>query len=560
MAQPPSPALVRQPVEAITALGRQMQREWRAGPIHRFVIGQPKTDGLGISPRDLRPPDLAAGERVLAGVFTFGGETLDVGARGEPWRCALPSRGFATALHGFGWAPDLLTAGEPGARALLRLWLEWRAVFGRHNAFAWTGMALERRVFHFATSAGALAPLVSDAEGATFVGDLARQARHLLSDPGDPGRAAERAAVAALVGAGLAGRAGEGLRARATARLERLLPETVLRDGVHASRSPERGLDLLFDLLALDNALSQAGAPSPVEVSRAIDRLGSGVRFFTLADGRLAAFQGGGPADKATIASGLALDPGDSTLPKSAAYGGYHRLEGKGLQLIADAGGTAADPTWAASACAHPGALAVLVDGRRLVTGSVWAAGGGAPAQLRGPTGGSCLALGEAWPGGARLQRGDFGERLEVARYEAEAFRNESADAVWLDVDHGGWRAQGFEAQRRLFLDTATGELRGEDALTPVGRARPSPIEYAIRFHLAPGVAAQIANDGKSAVLRPAGGVGWRLRGDSAAIHLSAGTVFEAGEPRSIQVLTLVGMATPTEGARVRWKLSRDDG
>jgi uncharacterized heparinase superfamily protein len=523
MARAPHPLGL--PLAAAGALARQMRREWRAGPLHHLAIARPNTDGLAIRPRDLRPADAMAGERLLAGEFSFGGQRIEVGRGGDPWRRALPSRRFARALHSFDWARDLIAAGEAGQREALRLWLEWRAVFGRYNEFAWSGEALERRVFNLAASAAALAPLVSDAEGAAFVADLARQARHLLGDPGDPGRAA-------------------ALRSQALPRLERLLPAAVLRDGVHASRSPERGLELLFDLLALDDALSQLGAPAPVEVSRAVDRLSAATRFFTLEDGRLAAFQGGEPGAPEQIAAALALDAAEQPPPKSVPYGGYHRLEGRGLQTIADAGDIASAPGGPA-ACHQAGALSVLCDGRRLIAGSAWSAKADADPALRGPLGGSCLALGGASPSGAA----------------ASAERQESADAVWLEFSHDGWRLLGFDCTRRLFLDTVTGELRGEDVLTPIGRPR-EPIRFAIRFHLAPDVAAQLSADGKSALLRPSGvrGPGWRLRGDSAAMELSPAVAFEAGEERSAQVLTLLGLANPTEGARVRWKLSRDEG
>jgi uncharacterized heparinase superfamily protein len=488
MARAPHPLGL--PLAAAGALARQMRREWRAGPLHHLAIARPRTDGLAIRPRDLRP------------AFSFGGQRIEVGRGGDPWRRALPSRGFARALHSFDWIRDLIATGEAGQRESLRLWLEWRAVFGRYNEFAWSGEALERRVFNLAASAAALAPLVSDAEGAAFVADLARQARHLLGDPGDPGRAADRAAAAALVGAGLSGKAGEALRSQALPRLERLLPAAVLRDGVHASRSPERGLELLFDLLALDDALSQLGAPAPVEVSRAVDRLSAATRFFTLEDGRLAAFQGGEPGAPERIAATLALDAAEQPPPKSVPYGGYHRLEGRGLQIIADAG-EIAGPLGGPAACLQAGALSVLCDGRRLIGGSAWSAKADADPALRGPLGGSCLALGGASPSGAA----------------ASAERQESPDALWLEFSHDGWRLLGFDCTRRLFLDTVAGELRGEDVLTPIGRPR-EPVRFAIRFHLAPDVAAQLSADGKSALLRPAGvrGAGWRLRGDSAAM------------------------------------------
>jgi uncharacterized heparinase superfamily protein len=542
MSRAPHPldVLTRRPLQAAVSLGRQMQREWRAGPLHQLVISQPGTDGLAIRPRDLRPPDPGAGARVLAGDFRFGGERLEVGPGGDPWRRALPSRRFAAALHSFGWMRDLIAAGEGGPREALRLWLEWRAVYGRYNDFAWSGEVLERRVFHLVTCAVALGPLVSDAEGAMFVADLARQSRHLLGEPDGPDRAAERAAVVALVGASLSDKAGDGLRARATRRLERLLPQAVLRDGVHASRSPERGLELLFDLLALDDALSQFGAPAPVEVSRAVDRLSAATRFFTLADGRLPTFQGGEAGARERVAAALAFDAAEHPPPKSAPYGGYHRLEGKGVQIVADAGEVGGP-----APCLQPGALSVVCDGNRLIAGSAWSSAAAADPSLRGPAGGSCLALGD--------------ERPHAAACKAE--RQESPDAVWLESSHDGWRALGFDCTRRLFLDTIAGELRGEEVLTPIGRPRDAQVPFAIRFHLASGVAAQLSADGKSALLRPGGRrAGWRLRGDSASLDLSPGVVFEAGGARATQVLTLVGLVSPIEGLRVRWKLSRDEG
>ena len=557
--QPPA-ALASLPGAAASWVGRRIGEEWRAGAIHRLAIGRPRTDGLAIRPRDPRPPDLAAGQRLLAGVFRFAGETLDVGPGGDPWRRPLPSHRFALALHRFDWGHDLLSGGEAGARQLLRLWADWRREFGAFNAFAWTGEALERRVFNLACAASDLAPLVSDAEGAAFVDGLARQARHLMGDPGDPGRAAERAAVAALAGAALAGKAGGTLLPRALARLDRLLPQAVLRDGVHASRSPERGLELLFDLMALDDALSQRGAPPPPELSRAIDRLSAGVRLFAGPDGRLAAFQGGEPGRAARAAAALALDAAQGPPAKSAPYGGYQRLEGRRVRLIVDAGAPP-PPAFAGAGCAQPGAIAVWCEGRRLIEGSVWSAKAQVGGALRGPAGGSCLGLGQALPGAALrvgLLAGGLDELLASGPVRVEVERHESDEAVWLDLVHDGWLWAGLTARRRLFLDLAADELRGEDALTPAG----GPVRAApmlVRFQLSPGVAAQVAADGGSALLRPASGQGWRLRSDAAETRLESGVAFEAGEPRAIQTLVLE-TAVPPGGARIRWKLSRDQG
>jgi len=539
-------AAPRHGVSPIAVLGGQLGREWRAGPVHRLLLAAgPRPGGLAVRPRDMRPADAPAGERLMRGSFRFAGESLDAAPGGDPWDRPSPSRRFAAWLHGFSWAPDLLALGEPGARELLRLWLEWRRLFGGFNEFAWSGEALERRIFHLACAAASLLPLASEAESAAFLESLARQARRLVGDPGEPGRAAERLAAAGLVGASLVGAAGERLMRRALPGLERALAAAVLPDGVHASRSPERGLELLFDLVALDDALSLRGLPAPTEVSRGIDRLGAALRFFVLADGRLPSFHGGGPGRPARIAAALALESGRGAAANAAPYGDYQALRGKQIQVIADAGAPPPD-VFAARGCAQAAALEVVCQGARLILASCAAAA--APgASSQDPATGSCLALGGAqvvggWPREVKLQR------------------HESGEGVWLEIAHDGWRgAYGLDHVRRLFLDLAADELRGEDRLSPALRPRgPSQAVCTVAFQLAPGVAAQVSADGKSALLKPAGVPAWRLRSDAARIRMEPGTVFEAGEPRAAHRVILSRPIQCADGGRVRWRLARE--
>jgi uncharacterized heparinase superfamily protein len=329
-------------------------------------------------------------------------------------------------------------------------------------------------VFNLACAAPTLLPLASDAEGAGLLESLGRQAAQLLGDRrADPSRELERQAAAALAGAALAGAVGERLLDKALPRLDRLAPLAVAPDGVHATRSPQRGLELLFDLMALDDALAQRGKPAPVEALRAVDRLAGALKVFALGDGRLPRFHGGeaGAADR--VAAALALDAARTSAAKALAYGGYQRLESRLIRVIADVGAPA-QGVWSVGACAQPGAIEIEAGGARLVTASAWSASAEAPPPgLRGPAGGSCLGLGEAWPGlEARGEGGDFGPRLTGDAIPVAADRQESADAVWLDIVLGGWRGDfGLEHTRRLFLDLTQHEVRGEDQLTPVSRA-----------------------------------------------------------------------------------------
>jgi uncharacterized heparinase superfamily protein len=549
------------------AARRRIGQEWEGTAPHRWLLAQGRPEGLAVMPHDLRPTNLSRGRQILAGAFVLGGETLAAGERGDPWNQPSPSRRFAVLLHRFGWMRDLLAAGPEGASEGLRLTLGWSRVFARWNAFSWSAEVMERRVFNLACAARALSMRASDAEAARIAHDLCRQARALLQMDLGPARAAERAIASAVAGAALSGRAGDRLLARALGRLKRVLPATVAPDGGHASRSPQAALELLFDLSTLDDALSQRGLATPEDVLRAIDRLAGAVRFFTLQDGQLAAFQGGEELERAYVgAARTETEAGDRAAP--AARNGYHRLESRSLQICADAAPPAAGG-WSVAACAQPLAIEVLAGGRRLIVGGGWSPDAQAPQAMRLVDAASTASFGDA-ACGAPL-RGFaakvLGPQLSGAPREVQAKRHEAPGGLWLELAHDGWVERfGLRHERRLYLDVNADELRGEDRFVPVGDhgggaggRRFAP--FMIRFHLHPEVHAQIARDRKSVLLKAQGDErGWWLRNDAVEVVLEPSVHYHQGQPRRSQQIVLRGQARIAEGARVRWKLSAAAG
>ncbi len=547
---------------AVVAARRRITQEWTGTALHRWLLAKGRPDGLGAIPRDLRPADLSAGRQILAGAFVLGGETLAPGARGDPWSQPSPSRRFAVALHRFGWMHDLLAAGPEGASEGLRLTLAWSRVFGPWNSFAWSPEVLERRVYNLACAARALAARASDAEAARIAQDLCRQARALLQADDGPAREAERAVAAAIAGAALSGAAGERLLARGLARLRRALPAAVLPDGGHASRRPQATLELLFDLWTLDDVLAQRGLSAPEELLRAIDRLAGAVRFFTLKDGRLAAFHGGEELERAYVAAARAQDEfGERATP--AVRNGYHRLEGRSLQVCADAAPPAAG-AWSLTACAQPLAIEVLVGERRLITGGGWSPDAHAPQAMRLVDAASTASIGDAACGeplrgfAAKV----LGPQLAGAVRTVDAKRHEAPGALWLELAHDGWVERfGLRHERRLYLDVERDELRGEDRFTPIagksgaGGRRFTP--FTVRFHLHPAVQAQVARDAKSVLLKLDGDErGWWLRNDAVEVSLEPSVHYRLGQLRRSQQIVLRGQVRLAEGARIRWKLS----
>lgn len=546
----------------MTAAQRRLGAEWRASRLNQLLLAYPSPDGLAASPRDLRPADEEAGRRILAGGFVFAGETLTTGPRGDPWDQPSPSRRFACALHGFGWVKDLTLHGDPGAWEALRLTLAWGRVFGGWNRFSWDSEVLERRVFNLGCAITAISTPASDAEADQIATDLARQARYLLALNDGPGRAAERATAAAVAAAALGGQAGERLLERALARLGRTLSATVAPDGGHASRSPQAALELYFDLSTLDDALAQHGVAAPEEMMRALDRLGGAVRFFTLDDGRLAAMQGGEALSPAYVAAARARDEvAEREVP--ASRNGYHRLEGRSLQVAADAAAPAAWP-WSQAACAQPLAIEVLAAGKRLIVGCGWSPQTHAPQALRLVDAASTVSVAEASCGeplrgfASRVLGPRLGEAYDVEGVE----RHEAQGALWLEASHDGWaRRFGLRHERRLYLDVEADELRGEDNLVPValrpGRSGRRFAPFAVRFHLHPQVSALIARDRRSVLLKAEGDeTGWWLRNDALEVALEPSVCHQDGLIRHGQQIVLRGQARLDAGAKVRWKIS----
>jgi uncharacterized heparinase superfamily protein len=546
------------------AVARQARTEWFGSPPHLASISGPKADGFAAFPRQFRPARAELGRQILAGTWLLAGQAMATGARGDPWNRPSPSRGFAEALHRFGWLRHLAAQGEEGAREGLRLIEAWRRTFGDWSSFSWSGPILERRLINLACAMGALSVVASEAEIEALANLLARQARQLLITRDPVWRGAERTVAAGVVAAALSGRASDQLMARFRRRIEPALSQVVLPDGGHVSRAPEAGLELLLDLLALDDGLAQRGLESPPEAARAIDRLAAGLRFFTLADRRLACFQGGEESEPDRIAAALAgaraHDEGeDAPPPEQAPHAGYQRLSGRRIQVIADVGRPAPAP-WSASACAQPAAIEVVCGADRLVTNSGWSLKAPTAQALRLTDGGSTASLGHASAG---EPLGGFpgrmlGPFLTGGASHTEVQRAAAETGVWLVLSHDGFaRSLGLLHERRLYLALGADELRGEDRFIATGPAPEARvIPYVVHFHLPPESQGVIARDNQSVLIRGSSDQGWWLRNDASEVRIEPGVHFRDGrEQHSTQIL-LTGHIRADKGGRVRWKLT----
>lgn len=543
------------------------EREWFGSGPHRLKLALPRPEGLAARPRDPRPHDAAHGLKMMTGALTLDGGSLRLGPDGDPFDTASPTRRFAVSLHRFDWLPDMIAAGSDGARRSLRLMDDWRRVFGKWNAFSWSPDCIERRVYHLACAAKSLAAEGSDAEIADLCADLARQGRHLLEIKRAPERVLERAVVAAIAGCVLAGKPGEQLIDKALKAIVQHIDKMVLADGGHATRSPEAGVELLFDLLTLDDALGQRGRPSPESLSRAIDRLSTATRFFTLGDGHLAAFHGGEAIAPQRIAAALAHDDAGPRPLNAAPHSGYHRMAGGSIEVMADCGPPAAGAL-SVAACAQPAAVEIVCAKDRLITSCGWSPEAGGAHAFRLSDAASTVSVGDGSAGRplSGFPAKALGAWLVDGAKTVDAKRHDDVGGVWLDIVHDGWAHLGLSHARRLFLDAVADELRGEDSLTPIAAAPGAAdgprryLPFAVRFHLHPEARASIARDGKSVLIRGPSNIGWWLRNDAVDVEIAPSAHFDHGLARKAGQIVLKSQVRPEVGAKIRWKLTRAEG
>ncbi len=541
--------------------------EWAGFATYRLWLNSPKAIAIAFTPRDFRPVQAESGRAILTGRFLLAGLVLETGQHGDPWDSISPSRRFAIKLHGFSWLPDLLAAGEAGEREALRLFVAWRAEFEQITPFAWGWETLERRVFNLACGAPRMLTHASEREARLIAELLARQARRLVDMLGPASRRAERLTVAAIGLAALADPLGSRSLIRLLPRLCLTLEAALLADGGLRSRSPEQGLELLYDLLTLEDLLSQRGMTPPAAVSRAIDRLTRSVQFLTLRDGRLASFHGGESVGSDRIQAALQHEGAESpdSVPDRERHSdsGYVKLSGGGIEVVVDADAPPVNE-WSIEACDQPLAMEVVCGKDRLITNCGWSPAAAAPLALRLATAGSTASLGGGTPGillSGFLRRG-LGARLVRTTTEIRSALQDDEHGVLLELSHDGWvRTAHAIHQRRLFIDRLADELRGEDCFRRIAQdRRQRPTLFSIRFHLATDVQVSLALDKRSVLLRGPSNKGWWFRNDAQEVSMEPSIHYEHGSARRAAQIVLRGWIPPGEPmARVRWKLTPVD-
>ncbi|MCI4645084.1 MAG: heparinase II/III family protein [Hyphomonadaceae bacterium] len=512
------------------------------------------------------PLDPLRGEALSRGIWRTGAERYDFGVDTVPWKIEGASLHFQDRVHRFDWLPHLAGQGENGVDRALWLVDEWVETHGQFDGFSWRAGPVADRVWNWIRCGQILFAEPDGEEAKPRMQALRRQVMHLeaLADATPDVEARFRLAIILCVMGGLAGdmdRLRSGLD-----RLDAECTAQILPDGGHVSRSPERLLRILLDLVSVRNLLRRIDAPEPDFLGKWLPRMGAMLNFHTSPDGGLLPFNDGAearPQDVSAALSELDVPPRRFTFsPKS----GFQKLERGSLRLVLDVG-AAPDPPFADMA--HAGALGFeLHDGpARIVTSCGFSREVDVDMQaaVRRTGAHSTLVLGGR--DNADFATNDATGLLSpVGPDGISAKRLEEEDEIWLDAQHSGYKATfGLLHRRRLFMAGDGSRLTGEDSLVrPVSQQDLSderPIGFEIRFHLHPTVTALM---GRGAILLECeSGARWRFKTSHAGTRLEKSLYLSRGAIEHPEQIVISGRADPNgDGSLppncVRWAFLRD--
>ena len=525
--------------------------------------------------------DRMAGIALRMGHFLIHGVKVPIGQMDFSPRARLTPP-FERVVHGFSWLGDLAASAPreecvPTAERVLAAWLAANgppgkgavtgAKAGISKGPAWNVEHVGHRLLNWLV----YAPLILSGQNERVRSDalaaITQTARWLdrnVSRSDD--RLGEVAGWCGITAAGLLLPDGKPRRLFGEAGLLRALGDLVADDGGVLSRSPLAQMDAIGLLVRLGACYRAAGREVPGALAAMLNLLVPPLLALMHGDGGLGSWQGAGAVRADRIAALIEASGVRSRPLKDIRQWGYQRLTGGKTILQFDA---APPPRarHARSGCASTLAFEMSCAGRRIIVncGGAAFAGGQTPVRieqgLRATAAHSTLALDNV-NSTAVMIGGKLGKGVEEVEVNRRILDLDSGKASRIEASHDGYAARfGLVHRRILILRDDGTELRGEDLLVPSGKGKRGKIEFAIRFHIGPGIELGLSDDKKGAGLAMPDGTYWQFR----LANCSAGEELEIeesmwvdgqGRPQPIQQLAMQGL-TSRSGGNFSWLLKK---
>ena len=514
----------------------------------------------------------AAGVALRAGHFLVHGVKAPI-AQMDLSPTARLTPPFERVVHGFSWLGDLAACAPreqctATAERVLAAWLDLNGPKARGigKGPAWNVEHVGNRLLNWLV----YAPLILSGddrlrtEALQAFSHTARWLDRNVTRADD--RLGEVAGWCAIISAGLLLPDGKPRRLFGEAGLVRALGELVADDGGVLSRSPVAQMDAIALLVKLTACYRAADRDPPAAIETMTALLVPPLLALMHGDGGVGSWQGAG-AIRAERVAALVEASGVRTRPlKDIRQWGYQRMTG-GRTIVQFDAAPPPRAKHARAGCASTLAFEMSCNGRRIIVncGGASFAGGQVPVRieqgLRATAAHSTLALDNA-NSTAVMINGKLGKGVEEVEIDRRTIEVNTGKAARVEASHDGYASRfGLVHRRILILRDDGSELRGEDLLVPAGKGKRGKIDFAIRFHIGPGIEIGLSDDGKGAGLALPDGTYWQFRlaetssGGDLAIEESL-WVDGQGRPQPIQQLVLQGL-TSRSGGNFSWLLKK---
>src|ERR1700722_15041772 len=518
-----------------------------------------------MAPQDLRTADPTRAAEIYGGRFAFAGKVVVCDGR-SAFEMVPPSDEWADTLLSFGWLRHLRAAESAITRANARALVdEWITLQGTWDPLAWRPETLARRGISWPPQATLILDDADVRFYRRFLRNLNRQVRYLRLMARDTRDGVPRLpARMALAYASLTMSSQVGHLRGAMRKLSAELERQILPDGGHISRNPGALIELLLDLLPLSQAFTTRNVPPPPALTHAIDRMMPMLRFFRHGDGTFALFNGMGPTSPELIATILAYDDARGEPVANAPHSGYRRIQAGATVLLMETG---VPPPIEVSSDAHAGCLSFEISAKHqriMVNCGLPGTGRENWRQVARATAAHSTVTFNDSSSCQFLESGTF-RRLFGTPIAAGAARGASVretrpdGGTMLRASHDGYASRFGIVHHRIVQISADGnKIDGEDLFMPPDeRLLPANAldEFALRFHLHPGVKATRLTDGHGVMLILPNKDVWNFSSHEDRVDLEE-SVYLGGQEGPRRTVQIVIMGQARKVGRVHWTLS----
>jgi len=501
-----------------------------------------------VVPPDPWPGDSIRGRDMIAGIFSFLGQTIV--KEDLSWKPESASPEWVAELHGFEWLRDLRAVGGERARTMARemvsLWIDESKT---HDDITWRADVLGMRIKSWISLYGFFCASADDNFREAYFKSLVEQVKELSKAiKSDLSGIAFMRALRGLAYAGIALEDGEIYLEQAFKVILEQIKEQILPDGGHISRSPEAGFQFLQCLVEMRSALISAQIEMPEELQHAIDRIAPAVKFFRYGDGGLAQFNGGQEGDP-NLSEMILMHSGTrGKAMKSLPHTGYERISQGRSHLVMDTGLSMVSKY---SNNAHAGLFSFEYNyGREriIVNCGTSAVKGKWSDLLRSSSAHSSLTVDSK-------NSCQFDASGLLSNHPTLSHKKlEDNGIALIEGAHSGYMPRfGLNHHRCIKLKSRGEILSGEEQLS--GR---SNVPFTVRFHLHPNIKTSLVKNNTEILLSTKSGVSWSFKAKGANIDLEESLYISEGETRRRSLQIVLSGKTQATTTIVSWEMKQE--